>query len=68
MEQKKGLDDYYQYASDILHNSIKEMDEKELKYNKRLIKKAKHETEAYLKLGLDKFISYKTLILKKNDS
>lgn len=67
-EEKRGLDEYYELCSVIMKNSVNLMDEDELKYNKKLIKKARHETDAYLKLGLDKFISFKILVLQKNDA
>lgn len=67
-EEKRGLDEYYELCSVIMKNNVNLMDEDELKYNKKLIKKARHETDAYLKLGLDKFISFKILVLQKNDA
>lgn len=67
-EVHKSLDEYYETANNLMRNSVKQMDETELKYNKKIIKKIKHETEAYLKNGFDKYISFKILILKKNES
>jgi hypothetical protein len=47
-----------------LKQAIETLTEKEKSYYKKLLNKISHESNAYLKLGADKYIGYKLLILK----
>jgi len=59
------LKDYYEYYDDTLRKTKTEINEDELRFNKKLINKIKHEINAYLKLGGHRNIGFKTLLLKK---
>lgn len=62
------LKEYYGRSADRLYDVKAEMDEDEKKYYKKLLNKVSHETNAYLKLGAEKFIGFKYLLLQKGEN
>lgn len=61
-----SLHSFYEHTAQELDDTIYKLDEKEKSYYKKLLKKISHESNAYLKLGADRYIGFKMLILKKN--
>lgn len=61
-----SLKSYYENASNQLKHITDHLTDKEKSYYKKLLNKISHESNAYLKLGADKYIGFKMLILKKN--
>ena len=59
------LKDFYSKGKEMLSESSKNFSKEELKDFNQLMKTYKHEANAYLKLGGDKYIGYKMLILQK---
>lgn len=59
-----SLKSYYENTANQLRQTIETLTEKEKSYYKKLLNKISHESNAYLKLGADKYIGYKLLILK----
>jgi len=59
------LKEFYTIVSEMLKDKSEELSESEKSYYKKVLNQIKHESYAYLKLGADKFIGFKTLILKK---
>jgi DNA-directed RNA polymerase subunit N (RpoN/RPB10) len=51
-----------------LKANINNLSGQEKSYYKKLLNKISHESNAYLKLGADKYIGFKMLILKLNAS
>ena len=64
-EFNKSLKSFYTNSIKKLEDSKKELTEDEKSYYKKLLKKISHESNAFLNLGADKFIGFKSLILKK---
>jgi glycine/sarcosine/dimethylglycine N-methyltransferase len=62
------LREYYMESAGKLDEALYELSENEKKYNKKLLNKISHETNAYLKLGAEKFIGFKYLLLKKGEN
>ncbi len=62
------LEQYYINSADKLDDAIMLLKENEKSYYKKLLNKVSHETNAYLKLGADKFIGFKYLLLQKGES
>jgi SAM-dependent methyltransferase len=60
-----SLTSFYENAVRTLDESFDRLTDKEKSYYKKLLNKISHESNAYLKLGADKFIGFKMLILKK---
>jgi len=60
-----SLTSFYENAAVALDESFEHLTDKEKSYYKKLLSKISHESNAYLKLGADKFIGFKMLILKK---
>lgn len=60
--------EYYEQAAMKLKEEISNLSEREKSYYKKLLKKISHESNAYLKLGGDKYIGFITLLLQKGDS
>jgi SAM-dependent methyltransferase len=60
-----SLQNFYEHTADELHENIDKLTDKEKSYYKKLLNKISHESNAYLKLGADKFIGFKMLILRK---
>ncbi|HEX9253858.1 MAG TPA: methyltransferase domain-containing protein [Ignavibacteriaceae bacterium] len=61
-----SLKSFYENTSELLDINIDKLTDKEKSYYKKLLNKISHESNAYLKLGADKYIGFKMLILKKN--
>jgi ubiquinone/menaquinone biosynthesis C-methylase UbiE len=55
------LKDYYEKTRDIVSKAGKEEKEE----NKKFYSRIKHESDAYLKLGGDKYIGFKSFIMRK---
>lgn len=60
-----SLKSFYENASLSLEKSIEKLTDTEKSYYKKLLNKISHESNAYLKLGADKYIGFKMLIMKK---
>ena len=60
-----SLTSFYENAADTLDESFEHLTDKEKSYYKKLLNRISHESNAYLKLGADKYIGFKLLILKK---
>lgn len=61
------LEQYYINSADKLNDAMMLLKDNEKSYYKKLLNKVSHETNAYLKLGADKFIGFKYLLLKKGE-
>lgn len=61
-----SLKSFYENASLSLEKSIEKLTDTEKSYYKKLLNKISHESNAYLKLGADKYIGFKMLILKSS--
>lgn len=62
------LREYYKNSADKLNDAMDELTENEKKYHKKLLNKISHETNAYLKLGAEKFIGFIFLLLQKGEN
>lgn len=62
-----SLKSYYENASNQLKQKTEHLTDKEKSYYKKLLNKISHESNAYLKLGADKYIGFKMLILRKTN-
>ncbi len=60
-----NLKEFYLMSSRLLKEKSGELTEEEKSYYKKLLKQISHESNAYLKLGGDKYIGFKILIMKK---
>lgn len=58
------LADYYKISSEQLSKSEKNLSENEKSYYKKLLNKISHESNAYLKLGANRYIGFLALLLK----
>lgn len=63
-----SLTSFYENAYNSLKKSTDHLTDKEKSYYKKLLNKISHESNAYLKLGADKYIGFKLLILKKTSN
>ena len=61
-----SLTNFYENATTALEESFGHLTDKEKSYYKKLLNKISHESNAYLKLGADKFIGFKMMILNKD--
>ncbi|MBK7104738.1 MAG: methyltransferase domain-containing protein [Ignavibacteriae bacterium] len=61
----KSLNEFYSVVAELSKSKMKDLNENEKSYHKKFLNQMKHESHAFLKLGADKFIGFKTLILKK---
>lgn len=59
-----SLRSYYENTYNKLKHIIEDLSEKEKSYYKKLLNKISHESNAYLKLGADRYIGFNMLILK----
>ena len=59
------LKDFYLYGINQLKDKIHSLSENEKSYYKKVLNKISHEANAYLKLGGNKHMGFKMLILKK---
>lgn len=60
------LGEFYSGSLVKLSDAIKDFSERESSYYKKLVNKIKHESEAYLKLGADKYIGFKVILMRKD--
>lgn len=63
-----SLKSFYENAENELNENIDELSGQEKSYYKKLLNRISHESNAYLKLGADKYIGFKMLILKLDAS
>ncbi len=63
-----SLQSFYEHTAQELDDTIYKLNEKEKSYYKKLLNKISHESNAYLKLGADRYIGFKMLILKKKNT
>lgn len=63
----ESLKDFYINYAELLKAKSKLLSNSEKSYHKKLLNQINHQSNAYLKLGADKFIGFKTLLLKKNN-
>lgn len=63
-----SLKSFYENAAIELKTNINNLSGQEKSYYKKLLNKISHESNAYLKLGADKYIGFKMLILKLSAS
>jgi SAM-dependent methyltransferase len=61
-----SLNSFYEHTARTLDDKIYTLTDKEKSFYKKLLNKISHESNAYLKLGADRYIGFKMLILKKN--
>jgi ubiquinone/menaquinone biosynthesis C-methylase UbiE len=59
------LREYYKRGKELIRTKIKFLSDDEAAFNQKLINRMKHETNVYLKLGGDKYIGFKSLIMRK---
>jgi len=59
------LKDYFLLNKDLLETSKDNLSEREKSYYKKLLNKISHESNAYLKLGADKYIGFVSMLLRK---
>jgi ubiquinone/menaquinone biosynthesis C-methylase UbiE len=59
-----SLKSFYENAALELNSNIESLSEQEKSYYKKLLNKIRHESNAYLRLGADRYIGFKMLILK----
>ncbi len=62
-----SLAEYYKLGKLKLDGVLKNLSEREKSYHKKLISKISHQSNAYLKMGGDKFIGFEVLIMEKNN-
>lgn len=61
-----SLTSFYENAASSLDRILYDLSDKEKSYYKKLLNKVSHESNAYLKLGSDKYIGFKMLIVRKS--
>ncbi len=59
------LREYYSINTKMLNERVKSLSSNEKSYYKRILNQISHESNAYLKLGANKFIGFHALLLKK---
>ncbi len=59
------LKEYYTTNLDLLKKEMKIISDSEKSYYKKILNKLSHESNAYLKLGADKYYGFKSILLKK---
>lgn len=59
------LNEYFSVSLEEYKNIADKFEDKEKSYYKKVINKIKHESNAYLKLGADKFIGFSALLMTK---
>ena len=60
-----SLQNFYENTSETLSDKVRILTDQEKSYYKKILNKISHESNAYLKLGADRYIGFKMLILKK---
>ncbi|MDP4174246.1 MAG: class I SAM-dependent methyltransferase [Bacteroidota bacterium] len=61
----KTLNSFYSMTAGLLKDQINKLSEEEKSFNKKLLNRISHESNVYLKQGGNKYIGFKTLLLKK---
>lgn len=61
------LKKYYSINTDLLRDTKLNLTDREKSFHKKLLNKVSHESNAYLKLGADKFIGFTALLLQKGE-
>jgi SAM-dependent methyltransferase len=61
----KTLNSFYSMTAGLLKDQINKLSEEEKTFNKKLLNRISHESNVYLKQGGNKYIGFKTLLLKK---
>jgi len=56
---------YYSRSASLMEDSVYDLTSSEKSYHKKILNKLSHESNAYLKLGGDKFIGFVALLLQK---
>lgn len=59
------LKKYYSFSANLLEDSIDALSSSEKSYYKKILNKLSHESNAYLKLGGNKFIGFVAMLLQK---
>jgi ubiquinone/menaquinone biosynthesis C-methylase UbiE len=59
------LREFYQNSQQILNKNVDKLSGQEKAYHKKFLSKLRHESNAYLNLGADKYMGFKILIMKK---
>ena len=59
-----SLKEYYERNIKLLKSKIPLLDKSEISYYKKVLNKISHQSNAYLKLGGDKFIGFHTLLIR----
>ena len=59
------LREFYQNSKQILNKNVDKLSGQEKAYYKKFLNKLRHESNAYLNLGADKYMGFKILIMKK---
>ena len=59
------LREFYQNSKQILNKNVDKLSGQEKAYHKKFLNKLRHESNAYLNLGADKYMGFKILIMKK---
>jgi SAM-dependent methyltransferase len=65
LELTNTLKEYFSVNADLLRSSKGDLTQQEKSYYKKLLHKISHESNAYLKLGADKYIGFVALLLQK---
>jgi ubiquinone/menaquinone biosynthesis C-methylase UbiE len=66
MDLSSTLREYYEKNLDLLKKNMPQLDKSERSYYKNRLNRISHETNAYLKLGADKYIGFISILSKKN--
>jgi ubiquinone/menaquinone biosynthesis C-methylase UbiE len=59
------LREFYQNSQQMLNKNVDKLSGQENAYHKKFLNKLRHESNAYLNLGADKYMGFKILIMKK---
>jgi ubiquinone/menaquinone biosynthesis C-methylase UbiE len=59
------LREFYQNSQQMLNKNVDKLSGQEKAYHKKFLNKLRHESNAYLNLGADKYMGFKILIMKK---
>ena len=59
------LKEYYENTMSLLKENIYGLNKSEKSYYKKVLNQISHESNAYLKLGADRYIGFLTLLLQK---
>ncbi len=62
-----SLIDYYKIGKSKLENVMQNLSEREKSYHKKLLAQISHQSNAYLKMGSDKYIGFEVLLMERNN-